>query len=82
LFKFAGPATAFTKAFVSISNLHTFLLIEYWYAGLLNYLIPSGGSEWAVTSPYLLPADKKLGVRPHTMGSLAYPGMESLEHEN
>ena len=28
----------------------------------MNYLIPSGGSEWAVTAPYLLPAAKQLGV--------------------
>ena len=62
LFKFTALATAFTKAFVAIGSGGTFLLFEYWYAGLLNYLIPSGGSEWAVTSPYLLPAAKELGV--------------------
>jgi len=37
-------------------------LFTYWYAGLLNYLVPSGGSEWAITSPYLIPAAKQLGV--------------------
>ncbi|MBW2077408.1 MAG: hypothetical protein DRG87_06615 [Deltaproteobacteria bacterium] len=26
------------------------------------YLIPSGGSEWAVTAPYLLPAAKELAL--------------------
>jgi short-chain fatty acids transporter len=40
-------------------------LVSYWYAGLLNYLIPSGGSEWAVTAPYLLPAAKELGIAAH-----------------
>jgi short-chain fatty acids transporter len=62
LFKFTALATVFTKAFVTVSSGNTFLLFEYWYAGLLNYLIPSGGSEWAVTAPYLLPAAQQLGV--------------------
>ncbi|MDI6822868.1 MAG: TIGR00366 family protein [Bacillota bacterium] len=59
--KAGGPA-AFTRAFVAISSKHTFLLITYWYAGLLNYLVPSGGSEWAITAPYLIEAAKQLGV--------------------
>lgn len=65
LFKFTALATVFTKAFVTICSGSTFLLVTYWYAGLLNYLIPSGGSEWAVTAPYLLPAAKELGVAAH-----------------
>jgi short-chain fatty acids transporter len=65
LFKFTALATVFTKAFVTVCSGSTFLLITYWYAGLLNYLIPSGGSEWAVTAPYLLPAAKELGVAAH-----------------
>jgi len=62
LFKYTALATTFTKAFVAMGGGGAFLLITYWYAGLLNYLIPSGGSEWAVTAPYLLPAAKELGV--------------------
>ena len=34
----------------------------YWYGGLLNYLIPSGGGEWAVVAPYMIPAAKQLGL--------------------
>jgi short-chain fatty acids transporter len=62
LFKYTALATTFTNAFVAVGGGGAFLLITYWYAGLLNYLIPSGGSEWAVTAPYLLPAAKELGV--------------------
>lgn len=62
LFKFTLLATAFTKAFVAVCNPHTYFLITYWYAGFLNYLIPSGGSEWAVTAPYLIPAAKELSL--------------------
>jgi len=62
LFKYTLLAIAFTKAFVAISSPYTYFLIIYWYAGLLNYLIPSGGGEWAVTAPYLLPAAKELAL--------------------
>ena len=62
LFKFTNLATAFTQAFIAIGSKNTFLLIAYWYAGILNYFIPSGGSEWAVTAPYLIPAGDALGV--------------------
>ena len=62
LFKFTNLATAFTRAFITIGSKNTFLLIAYWYAGILNYFIPSGGSEWAVTAPYLIPAGDALDV--------------------
>jgi short-chain fatty acids transporter len=62
LFAFTMLSQAFTNAFVTISNPQTFPLFIYWYGGLLNYLIPSGGSEWAVVSPYIIPAAKQLGV--------------------
>jgi short-chain fatty acids transporter len=62
LFKFTLLSTVFTKAFVAISNPQTFPLFVYWYGGLLNYLIPSGGGEWAVVAPYVVPAAKELGV--------------------
>ena len=62
LFRFTELSVAFTNAFVAISNQQTFPLFIYWYGGLLNYLIPSGGGEWAVVAPYIVPAAKKLGV--------------------
>ena len=62
LFRFTLLSEAFTKAFVAISTPQTFPLFIYWYGGLLNYLIPSGGGEFAVVAPYILPAAKQLGV--------------------
>jgi len=62
LFKFTMLSQAFTNAFVAISSPQSFPLYIYWYGGLLNYLIPSGGGEWAVVSPYIIPAAKQLGV--------------------
>jgi short-chain fatty acids transporter len=76
LFKYTALATAMTQAFVAISSPATYLLIIYWYAGILNYLIPSGGSEWAVTAPYLIPAAQQLGVSiPKTVLAYAWGDM-------
>jgi short-chain fatty acids transporter len=62
LFKFTMLSQAFTSGFVAISSPQSFPLYIYWYGGLLNYLVPSGGGEWAVVSPYIIPAAKELGV--------------------
>jgi short-chain fatty acids transporter len=76
LFKFTALATAMTSAFVTISSPSTYLLYIYWYAGFLNYFVPSGGGEWAVTAPYLIPAAKQLGVSlPKTVMAYAWGDM-------
>ena len=62
LFKYTMLSSAFTNAFVAISTTQTFPLFLYWYGGLLNYLIPSGGGQFAVEAPYIIPAAKQLGV--------------------
>jgi short-chain fatty acids transporter len=62
LFKFTALGGALTKAFVAISTPATYLLIVYWYSGIENYLVPSGGSKWAITAPFLIPAATELGV--------------------
>jgi len=33
-----------------------------WYSGILNYIVPSGGSKWAIEAPYIMQAAKNLGV--------------------
>ncbi len=76
LFKFTALGGAMAKAFVAISTPATYLLIVYWYSGLLNYLVPSGGSEWAITAPFLIPAAKELGVSiPKTVLTYAWGDM-------
>ena len=62
LIKFTLLSQVFTGWFVAISAPATFLMFAYWYGGLLNYLIPSGGGEWLMTAPYLLPAGHELGL--------------------
>jgi short-chain fatty acids transporter len=43
----------------------------YWYSGLVNYFVPSGGSKWAIEAPYLVDAATRLGV-PMPQVILAY----------
>ncbi|MEW6321452.1 MAG: TIGR00366 family protein [Acidobacteriota bacterium] len=43
----------------------------YWYSGLVNYFVPSGGSKWAIEAPYLIDAASRLGV-PTEQVVLAY----------
>jgi short-chain fatty acids transporter len=62
LFTSTNLGAALTYGFVNISSPQTFPLITFWYTGILNYFVPSGGSEWLITSPYLVPSAVKLGV--------------------
>jgi short-chain fatty acids transporter len=62
LFNFTLLSEAFTKAFVAISSQQTFPLLLYWYSGIVNYFVPSGGSKFAFEAPYVLPAAKQLGI--------------------
>jgi short-chain fatty acids transporter len=39
-----------------------FPLLLYWYSGIVNYFVPSGGSKWAIEAPYLVDAAERLGI--------------------
>lgn len=58
----SGLATSMSNFFVEISNVHTFPLFTYLSAGLVNFFVPSGGGQWAVQGPIIIPAAKALGV--------------------
>ena len=62
IMKDSGLAVDLSQLFVSISNENTFLLFSYWSAGLLNFFVPSGGGQWALQAPIMLPAAKELGI--------------------
>ena len=57
-------AGAISNFFVSISNAHTFPVLCYLAAGIVNFFVPSGGGQWAVQGPIMMPAGLKLGVSP------------------
>ena len=66
----ANPETGISLAgvisngFVSIANNVTFPLYTFFSAGIVNFFVPSGGGQWAVQAPIMMPAGHALGVDP------------------
>lgn len=58
----SGLAEQMSLWFVSISNPFTYPLFTFLSAGIVNLFIPSGGGQWAVQAPVMLPAGLELGV--------------------
>lgn len=70
---FVGPsgtslAGVISTFFVGISTEITFPLFTFLSAGIVNIFIPSGGGQWAVQGPIMMPAGLKLGVDPAVTG--------------
>ena len=61
-----GPSLAgvISNFFVAISNNITFPLFTFLSAGIVNFFVPSGGGQWAVQAPIVLPATVKMGLDP------------------
>lgn len=57
-----------SKWCVSVANAHTFPLLSFVSAGLVNVFVPSGGGQWAVQGPIMIPAGVELGVSPAITG--------------
>ncbi|WP_108124173.1 short-chain fatty acid transporter [Saccharospirillum mangrovi] len=57
-------AGAISELFISISNETTFPLFTFLSAGIVNFFVPSGGGQWAVQAPIMMPAGEVLGVAP------------------
>lgn len=55
-------AASISNWFVSVSNERTFPLFTFWAAGIVNFFVPSGGGQWAVQAPIMMPAGLELGV--------------------
>lgn len=53
---------------VNFSNEHTFPLLTFLSAGLVNIFTPSGGGQWALQGPIMMPAGAALGVAPAVTG--------------
>ena len=71
---FAGGATGTSLAavisnfFVSISTTVTFPVFCFLAAGIVNFFVPSGGGQWSVQGPIMMPAGLGIGVRPAVTG--------------
>ncbi|MBQ2133321.1 MAG: TIGR00366 family protein, partial [Bacteroidales bacterium] len=62
-----------SEACVAISNKTTFPMLSFLSAGIVNVFVPSGGGQWAVQAPIMLPAGVQLGVDPSVTGmAIAY----------
>ena len=57
-------AGVISNGFVSISTATTFPLFTFLSAGIVNFFVPSGGGQWAVQGPIMMPAGASLGVEP------------------
>lgn len=58
----SGLSEQMSMAFVNMSNSFTFPLFSFLSAGLVNFFVPSGGGQWAVQGPIMIPAAFDLGV--------------------
>ncbi|MGP4073272.1 short-chain fatty acid transporter [Piscibacillus sp. B03] len=58
----SGLSEQMSLWFVSISNEVTYPLFAFISAGIVNFFVPSGGGQWAVQAPIMIPASIDLGV--------------------
>ncbi len=58
----SGLAATFSGGFVAIANETTLPLFTFLAAGLVNIFVPSGGGQWAVQAPVMIPAAMELGA--------------------
>jgi len=62
IIKSSGLTQIFSDALTSMATKDTYPAVVYWYSGIVNYFVPSGGSKWAIEAPYVLEAAKTLAV--------------------
>lgn len=76
IIKFSGLAEVMANWFTAIATKDTYPFIVMWYSGILNYIVPSGGSKWAIEAPYIMQAATNLGVSaPATVIAYAWGDM-------
>lgn len=69
----SGLATIATESLISLSTETTFPILTFLISGLLNLFVPSAGSQFTATAPFLIPAGQALGVElPRTVMAITY----------
>ena len=58
----SGLADTLSKALLSFASAQTLPVLAFISAGIVNFFVPSGGGQWAVQAPAILPAADALGV--------------------
>ena len=51
-----------TNAMMSVTNDVTFPMMTFLGAGVVNFFVPSGGGQWAVQGPIVMPAAEQMGI--------------------
>lgn len=62
IISYSGFQDVVADFFTAIATQNTYPAIVFWYSGILNYFVPSGGSKWAIEAPYIIQAGETLGV--------------------
>ena len=60
----SGLAKLISEFAVSTSTAETFPFLTFVGAAVVNFFVPSGGGQWAVQGPVMIPAALDLGVSP------------------
>lgn len=58
----SGLSESMSLWFVNISTEFTYPLFTFISAGIVNFFVPSGGGQWAVQGPIMIPAGIEIGV--------------------
>ena len=58
----SGLAASISSGFVSMATAESLPFWSFISAGLVNIFVPSGGGQWAVQAPVVLPAAQELGA--------------------
>ncbi|ACB85815.1 short-chain fatty acid transporter [Natranaerobius thermophilus] len=58
----SGLAAVISQGLVNMSTETTFPIFSFLSAGIVNFFVPSGGGQWAVQAPIMLPASLEMGV--------------------
>ncbi len=58
----SGLADTLSKALLSVASERTLPFLVFISAGIVNFFVPSGGGQWAVQAPAILPAANALGA--------------------
>ena len=55
-------ASTISHFFVNISTQLTLPMLSFLAAGIVNFFVPSGGGQWAVQGPIMMPAGRAQGI--------------------
>ncbi|WP_278380458.1 short-chain fatty acid transporter [Pseudoalteromonas distincta] len=58
----SGLAQQISRGFIAVADADSLPFFSFLSAGLVNMFVPSGGGQWAVQAPIVIPAAQELGA--------------------